>query len=251
MLREIIHNKQREVEESKKKFPLSRFKDELKKSTRNFKAALQKNRLCLIAEVKRRSPSENIIEKDFDIKNIIQAYNKNADAISVLTDKKYFSGTLGDLKEISAMTRLPLLRKDFIIDEYQIYEARRYNADAILLIASILKNEEIIKFSAIAKKYGMFCIVEVHAEEELKRALECNAEIIGINNRDLGTLKIDTSTTLSLSGKIPKGKIIISESGISSKEYVDKIRGKVNAILVGSVFMNSDNLEQSINSLIK
>ena len=250
MLQEIIQNKQKEVEEIKRKFPLSSFKDELKKSNRDFKAALQKNRLCLIAEIKRESPSKNIIKKKLDIKAIIQAYNKHADAISVLTDKKYFNGALDDLHEVSALTKLPLLRKDFIIDEYQIYEARKYSADAILLIVSVLGNRQIKKFIATAKKYAMHCIVEVHTEEELKRALECNAEIIGINNRNLETLKIDTSATLRLSGKMPKGKIIISESGISSKEYVDKIRNKVNAILVGSAFMNSSDLEQSISSLI-
>ncbi|MEK6876396.1 MAG: indole-3-glycerol phosphate synthase TrpC, partial [Nanoarchaeota archaeon] len=223
----------------------------LKVSKRNFKAALLKNGLALIAEFKRKSPSKNIKEKDFDMREIIGIYDKYASAISVLTDKKFFNGSPMDLEEASKLTNLPLLRKDFIVDEYQIYESRMCNADAVLLIVSILTHEEIKKFMKIAKRYNMDCIVEVHTEEELSRALSCNAEIIGINNRDLDTLKIDIGTTLRLAEKIPKNKIIISESGISSRDYVEKIRNKVNAILVGSHFMNSKNVEKGIIALIK
>lgn len=251
MLKEIIENKRKEVEISKKNLPLDRFKAKLKNSKRDFKGALSKKGLALIAEFKRTSPSKNIKEKDFDMKKIIGIYNKYASAISVLTDKKFFNGNLADLEEASELTNLPLLRKDFIIDEYQIHESRMHNADAILLIVSILTNEEIKKFIEIAKKYEMDCIVEVHTEEELSRALNCNAEIIGINNRNLDTLKIDTETTLKLAKKIPKNKIIISESGISLGDYVKKIRDKVNAILVGSHFMNSGNVEKEIIALIK
>lgn len=252
MLKEIIENKRKEIEESKIFFPLSSFKNKLKKSTRGFKKALSKNKVNLIAEFKRTSPSKNIINKDFDIKKIVNVYNKYADAISVLTDKKFFNGNLNDLKKISKLTNLPLLRKDFIIDEYQIYESRFYNADAILLIASILSKEQINNFIDIAKNHKMDCVVEIHNEEELNKILDIkNIEIIGINNRNLDTLEIDTGITLKLADKIPKNKIIISESGISSKEYVKKIKNKVNAMLVGSAFMNSDNLEEKIISIIK
>src|SRR3989338_6756649 len=178
MLKEIIENKRKEVEISKKNFPLDSFKPKLKNSKRDFKEALSKNGLALIAEFKRKSPSKNIKEKDFDIKEIIGIYNKYASAISVLTDKKFFNGSLMDLEEASRLTKLPLLRKDFIIDEYQIYESRRHNADAILLIVSILSDHQIKKFIKIAKDYSMNCIVEAHTEGELSRALECNAEII-------------------------------------------------------------------------
>lgn len=251
MLKEIIENKKKEVEASKKNIPLDSFIDKIHLSNRDFKKAISKNKLNLIAEFKKSSPSKNIAKKEFDIKETISIYSKHADAISILTDKKYFNGSLNDLKEASKLTRLPLLRKDFIIDQYQIFESRYNYADAILLIASILKNEEVKKFIAIAKKYTMPCIVEIHTEEELKRALECNAEIIGINNRDLQTLSIDTNTTLRLAEKIPKNKIIISESGISSRDYVEKIRDKVSAILVGSYFMNSEDIGKSVISLIK
>ena len=251
MLKEIIENKKKEVEISKKNLPLDSFKARLKNSRRDFKAALSKNGLALIAEFKRNSPSKNIKEKDFDMRKIIGIYNKYASAISVLTDKKFFNGSLTDLKEVSELTNLPLLRKDFIIDEYQIYESRMHNADAILLIVSMLSDNQINKFIEIAKKYDMGCIVGVHTEEELSRALNCNAEIIGINNRNLDTLKIDTETTSKLTKKIPKNKIIISESGISSRDYVEKIKNTVNAILVGSHFMNSENVEKEIIALIK
>jgi len=251
MLKEIIENKRKEVEISKKNLPLDRFKAKLKNSKRDFKGALSKNGLALIAEFKRASPSKNIKEKDFDMRGIIGIYNKYASAISVLTDKKFFNGSLMDLGEASRLTKMPLLRKDFIIDEYQIYESRMHNADAILLIVSILSDHRIKKFIEIARKYNMVCIVEVHTEEELSRALNCNAEIIGINNRDIDTLKIDTKTTLKLAKKIPKNKVIISESGISSGDYVEKIKNKVNAILVGSHFMNSENVEKGIIALIK
>lgn len=250
MLKEIIENKRKEVKISKKNFPLNKFKAKLKNSKRDFKAALSKNGLALIAEFKRKSPSKGIREKDFDMGEIVGIYNKYASAISVLTDKKFFNGSLTDLEEASKLTNLPLLRKDFIIDEYQIYESRMHNADAILLIVSVLSDHQIKKFMEIAKKYNMGCIVEVHRGEELSRALNCNAGIIGINNRDLNTLEIDTNTTLRLADKIPKNKIIISESGISSRDYVEKIKNKVNAMLVGSAFMNSGNIEESIIRLM-
>jgi len=251
MLKEIIENKSKEVEISKKNMPLGSFKNKLEKSKRGFKGAISKNSLALIAEFKRASPSKNIKEKNFDMREIIGIYNKYASAISVLTDKKFFNGSLADLEEASKLTKLPLLRKDFIIDEYQVYESRMHNADAILLIVSILPENQIKNFIETAKKYNMDCIAEVHTEEELSRALNCNAEIIGINNRNLDTLKIDINTTLRLAEKVPRGKIIISESGISSRVYVEKIKGKVNAILIGSAFMNSENLEKEIVSIIK
>lgn len=251
MLDKIIENKRKEVAESKKNMPLSSFKPKLKNAERDFRKALSKGKLSLIAEIKRKSPSQNISNKELDIAKIVKAYNKYADAISVLTDKEFFDGSLTDLKTVSRLTSLPVLRKDFIIDEYQIYEARLYNADAILLIAAVLSIEEINNFIKIAKRYNMECLVEAHTEEELRKVLESDAGIIGINNRNLKTLEVSAETTLKLMGRIPEGKVIVSESGISSKDYIRKIAGRVNAILVGSLFMNSARLEEDMLSLIK
>ena len=251
MLKQIIENKRKEIEISKKNNPLSSFKNKIVDSERDFKKALSKGKLNLIAEFKRNSPSKNIHEKQHDIKTIINIYNNHADAISVLTDNKFFSGSLNDMKEASNLTKLPILRKDFIIDEYQIYEARFHGADAILLIASILSKDEINNFIDITKSMNMDCLVEVHNEDELDKVLNTKAEIIGINNRNLDTLEIDLDTTLNLMNKIPSDKIIVSESGIKGNEYVNKIRSKVNAILVGSQFMNSSNIESEIIHLIK
>lgn len=251
MLDKIIESKKTEVEISKKNLPLYSFKSKLKKAERDFKKALTKNKLNLIAEIKKASPSQNITNQKVDIKKIVNVYNKYADAISVLTDKKFFDGSLIDMKTISKLTKLPILRKDFIIDEYQIYESRFYNADAILLIASILSNHELNKFIEIAKGYHMDCLVEINTEDDLNKVLSSKASIIGINNRNLNTLKIDTKTTLRLMDKIPNNKIIVSESGISSKNYIRKISNKVNAVLVGTLFMNSTKLEEEILSLIK
>jgi indole-3-glycerol phosphate synthase / phosphoribosylanthranilate isomerase len=251
MLSKIIENKRKEVEMNKRNVPLSSFKNDICNSTRDFKKSLSKNRLSLIAEFKRSSPSSNTNSKQFDIRDVIRAYNKHADAISVLTDNKFFCGSLEDMQEASNLTHLPILRKDFIIDEYQIHESRFHNADAILLIASILSREQINEFIDIASNYNMDCLVEIHSEAELDKALDTKAEIIGINNRNLHTLEINLNTTLKLADKIRPDKIKVSESGIKDNEYVDKIRNKVNAVLVGSAFMNSQNIENALKSMIK
>ncbi|MBI2659695.1 indole-3-glycerol phosphate synthase TrpC [Candidatus Woesearchaeota archaeon] len=251
MLDKIIENKRKEVEMSKRNLPLSSFKGRLKNSERSLKKALSKNKLNLIAEFKRKSPSKGTARKKFDIHKVAKIYGKHADAISVLTDKKFFWGSLDDLKIMSRLTKLPVLRKDFIIDEYQIYESRLYNADAILLIASVLSTQDLKRFIGIAESLGMDCLVEAHTEKELQKVLHIGAGIIGINNRNLNTLKVDTGTTLRLIGKIPKNKITVSESGISSKEYIKKIEKKVNAALIGTLFMNSYNLEKEIKYLLK
>ena len=251
MLDEIIKNKRLEIEKRKKLCLLDSFKSKIEKSSKNFKQAISKNKLSLIAEIKKKSPSHGHFENSLKVEETIRIYNKYAAAISVLTDEKFFSGSLDGLKHVKTLTNLPVLQKDFIIDEYQIYESRRCGADAILIIASLLSLNKINDFIELSRRLGMGSIVEVHNEPELKKALKSRAEIIGINNRDLKTLKVDTSVTLRLSQKIPHGKIIVSESGINSKKYVNQIKNKVNAILVGTYFMESENLEKSIKSLIK
>lgn len=249
MLDKIIKKKKQEVKRRSKRFPLNILKSKLKKSDRNFKKAISKG-FCLIAEIKKGSPSEGIINKNFNLKKIIKIYqkNENVKAISVLTDKKYFFMNLTHLSKIRKITKKPLLRKDFIIDEYQIYESRFYGSDAILLIARILTKNKIKNFIELAKKYNMDCLVEIHNEKELKK-LPDNVEIIGINNRDLDTLKINLNTTLNLIQKIPKNKIIVTESGYNSNKEIKKIKNKVNTVLIGTSILKSKDMNKRINGL--
>jgi len=252
VLDKIIKNKKLEVKQSKKYCPLSSFKSKLKKSNRNFAKAITARDISLIAEIKAASPSKGIIMKRIHPSRIAKEYEKaGAAAISVLTDCMFFAGLPQFLNQARKATKIPVLRKDFIIDEYQVYESRHYGADAILLIARLLPKEKISKFIKIADKYTMDCLVEVHNDKELKKALNAKARIIGINNRNLKTLKVNLNTTLKLVKKIPECNIIVSESGFSKRSDVKKVRGKVNAILIGTSLMESTNIKKKIKELIK
>ena len=245
ILNQIVENKKLEIEAAKKKLPLNRLRGMLKISDRNFKDAIERN-LSLIAEIKRASPSKGIIIKNPDIKKIAGIYDNYADAISVVTDRKFFSGNADDINKIKRYTCKPVLRKDFIIDEYQIYESRYYCADAVLLIASLLDEKQIKRFIKISKRYNMDCVVEVHDKSELKKALLAGAEIIGINNRNLNDFNVDINTTLKLTRYIPKGKIIISESGFKSGKDIEKIKKVANAVLIGTSLLKSRNIADKI-----
>ena len=254
ILHKILNNKEKEVEICKNKLPFELFGEKLISSQRSFKEAISETGSFpnLIAEIKKASPSEGVIKKDFDHLEIAGIYNKYAQAISILTDKEYFQGSIDFLKDISEISSVPLLRKDFIIDEYQIYEARYYSADAVLLIAAILDAEQIDKFKNIASKLGMDCLVEIHNEEELEKVINTSAEIIGINNRNLKDFSIDLNTTVNLAQIVRKRRpeiVLVSESGINSRENLDQIREYVNAVLIGTLFMKSDDIEKKINQL--
>lgn len=252
VLDKIIKNKQEEIKQIKRDFPLNRFKSKLKKSNRNFAKAISEKQINLIAEIKAASPSKGILVKTLHPSKIARTYQiSGASAISVLTDSRFFGGLPEFLEQARTASEIPVLRKDFIIDEYQVYESRYYGADAILLIASVLSKEKIAKFIKTADKYNMDCLVEVHDDKELRKALSAKARIIGINNRNLKTLKIDLNTTLKLVKKIPKDKIIVSESGFIKKSDVKKVKGKVNAILIGTSLMKSDNIKKKIKELMK
>ncbi len=250
--------KQKEVDRSKKNRPLASFRKKLKNSKRNFRKAItQKNKgkfPKLIAEIKRASPSKGIITKKFDVTGIAKLYGKYASAVSVLTDKKYFKGDLKFIKIASKASGLPVLRKDFIIDAYQIYESRFYGADAILLISELLTKNKINEFLRIAKSLGMDCLVEVDSLSTLKKVLGTNAKIIGVNNRNLRTLKVDTKKTSKLIKQIPKNKqkklVIVSESGIYGRKDVDELKGRVDSILVGSSIMESKNRKLKLKELL-
>ncbi len=252
ILAEIVQHKKVEVAAAKEATPPELIAETLEISQRDFSGVLAGGRAGtprLIAELKRASPSQGVIRKDFDLLETLEAYNQHASAISVLTDHKYFQGSLEDLAEVDVHTSLPVLRKDFIISAYQILEARQFGADAVLLIAAILEQEELEYLLAAAERNGMDALVEVHTEAELKKVLATPAKIIGINNRNLDTLKIDLQTTHQLAQQIPKDKIIVAESGIQTAEDVKSLKGVVDAILVGTSILSSTDVESKLKEL--
>lgn len=220
---------------------------------KDFKAAVKRvnSRIRLIAEIKKASPSQGIIRKDFDPRIIASVYDKkNVDAISILTEEDYFQGKLEYVEMVNRITAKPILRKDFIFDEYQIYESKAYRADAILLIASILDRNQAAEYLHLADGLGLSVLFEVHDFKELEMALMIDADIIGINNRDLKTLRVDLNTTLNLKIEIPSHKIIVSESGIKERDDILKLEDAgIDAILVGTVFMEADDMEIKIDEL--
>jgi len=256
ILDEFVFSKIKEIEQNKRERPLAGFISTLAKSKRDFKEALLKGRLGLIAEIKRKSPSNGIISNNFNHRNIANIYEKHpfVKAISVLTDCPYFGGSLEILAEVKSITTKPVLRKDFIIDEYQIYESRFFGADAILLIARILSKEQINNFIEIAKRYNMDCLVEIHHETEIEK-LPKNVEIIGINNRNLDTFNVDINTTIRISSLLKQTKmnkkILVTESGIHSLHDVRKIENHADAMLIGTALIGSSNIENKINTLLQ
>lgn len=215
-LKEIVKSKKEEVKYLKKS--LKNIEKDIKKGEKNyFLNSITKDRINVIAEIKKASPSSGILNKSIDpIKLAREYYESGANAISVVTDKKFFHGEINLVKEVKANFNIPVLKKDFIIDESQVIEARYYNADAILLIAKILSLSEIKKFTKLSNELGMDVIIEVHDEEDIKKAVKTDNPIIGINNRNLETFELDINNSIRLSSKIPEGIIKISESGISS-----------------------------------
>lgn len=218
---------------------------------RDFAAALRRGRCALIAEVKAASPSAGVIRRPFDPVELARAYEAGgADALSVLTDRRFFAGDPEHLRGVRAAVRLPVLRKDFILDPYQVYEARALGADAVLLIAAILNDAQLRELSALAEELGMAALVEVHTEEELERALACGARIVGINNRDLRTFQVDLEVTLRLRPRIPDGVLVVSESGIEHGEQVRRLaEAGVHAVLVGTALASAQDPARTLRAL--
>jgi indole-3-glycerol phosphate synthase len=254
ILDEICAYKRKEVAENKRLVSIESLKERCKDVPEAVKSGTvlkRDNRIKFIAEVKKASPSAGIIREDFNYINIAMEYEAGgASAISVLTDKEFFKGDIKYLSEIKKTVRLPVLRKDFIIDPYQIYEARAAGADLVLLIARILTKEEIDAFLAFSHELGMECLVEVHDNDELEKVLETEAAIIGINNRNLDTFKTNLDTTLQLRHRIPEGKIVVSESGIKTRADVLALEeAGIDAILIGETLMRSRDISQKIKEL--
>ena len=251
----IIAHKQKELQIEAEQVPLATLKSKLANlpPTKDFRAAIaQSGNINLIAEVKKKSPSKGIIREDFDPIQIAETYAENgAAAISVLTDVRFFDGRLDYLSSIRQVVDVPLLRKDFTIDPYHIYQARVAGADAILLIVAALTKDQLREFMDIAESLSLASLVEVHTDTELEIALDVGAEIIGINNRDLRTFHTDLATTFSLQEFLPTGKVVVSESGIYTRADVESLReAGVDAILVGESLMRSPDIGEQVRKLI-
>ena len=251
----IIAHKRKELEAEQTQVPLADLKTAVENlpPTRNFRDAITGNdTVRLIAEVKKKSPSKGIIREDFHPVPIAETYVENgAAAVSVLTDNHFFAGELDYLRAIRAAVDVPLLRKDFTIDPYHIYQARVAGADAILLIVAALTASQLQTFMAVAASLSLACLVEVHTREELAIALDTDAQIIGINNRDLRTFHTDIATTFQLREDIPADRVVVSESGIYSREDVVKLQeAGVHAMLVGESLMRSPDIGAQVRRLI-
>lgn len=264
ILKEIIREKEKEINRQKQIVPLKTLKQKIATlpPTRDFLSALTSpntylprqypRQISLIAELKKASPSRGVIKEDFDPQIMAISYERaGASAISILTEEKFFQGNLTYIQEVKKVTKLPILRKDFILDSYQIYESMAAGADAILLITSILPHNYLKRFLSLAQTLNLHCLVEVHNLGELKRVLNTSAQIIGINNRNLKNFKVDLKTTAELTKFIPEDKIVVSESGIFTSSDVKFLKeAGVDAILVGEALMLADNVEKKIKELL-
>ena len=250
-LKEILTHKRSEVENLRRRgLPADRRKGF--SPVRNFKKAISRpDRTGLIAEIKFASPSAGVIRKRTDPSAIGRIYEENGvAAISLLTDSRFFGGDLNDLPRLKEAVSVPILRKDFILDEIQVRESFLYGADAILLIARILSKEELQELIGISKRLGLTPLTEIHDRDDLEKAVDGGAEVIGINNRDLGTFEVSLQTTFDLAPLIPKGCIKVSESGISGKEEIELLRRSgIQAALVGTSIMKSEEMKTKLREL--
>lgn len=250
-LKEILAHKRSEVENLRRRgLPADRRKGS--SPVCDFKKAISaRDRIGLIGEIKFASPSVGVIRKRTDPCAIGRMYEENGvSAISLLTDRRFFGGDLNDLPRLKVAVSVPLLRKDFIVDEIQVRESFLYGADAILLIARILSKEELKELIAVGKAFGLTPLTEIHDRDDLEKAVDCGAEMIGINNRDLDTFEVSLQTTLDLAPLIPKECIKVSESGISGKEEIGLLRSVgMQAVLVGTSIMKSEGMMTKLREL--
>lgn len=253
VLAKIVGDKYQWVAQRKQSQPLASFKDTLEASDRGFYQALSQSDTVFITECKKASPSKGLIREDFDLDYIASVYNHHADAISVLTDEKYFQGNFDFLPQIKKQTRQPILCKDFMVDSYQVYLARHYGADAILLMLSVLNDEEYQQLSEVAHSLKMGVLTEVSNEDELYRAAKLEAKVIGINNRNLRDLSTDLGRTKQLAPlvrKLAPDAIVISESGIYTHQQVRELTDFADGFLIGSSLMAEENLELAVRKVI-
>ena len=257
ILERILATKRREVEAAQAAVPLAAMEKAARGASppRGFAAAIQARvaagKAAVIAEIKRASPSKGLIRADFDPARIAASYAANgATCLSVLTDREYFGGSREDLEAARAACALPVIRKDFIVDPYQVFEARAWGADCILLIMDAAPDADLAKLESLANSLGMDVLVESHDAGQLERAFRLSTPLIGINNRDLRTFGIRLETTLELLDRIPAGRIVVTESGISAPDDVRRLReARVGAYLVGSAFMSAEDPGKELSRL--
>lgn len=245
ILDKIVADKHREVALKKDIFPVSQLENSIlfERDIVSLAQNLKNSKTGIIAEHKRRSPSKSVINQSLNVQDVAKGYEDAAvSGISVLTDGKYFGGSLEDLLYARASVKIPILRKDFIIDEYQILEAMAFGGDVILLIAAVLKKEELKRLANFAKNLGLDVLLEVHDLEELQKSIEANVDMIGVNNRNLKTFEVDIANSKELAAKIPAEFVKVSESGISSPEAIADLKDYgYQGFLVGENFMKTDN----------
>ena len=259
ILKTIVANKKQEVGSAKAAAPVNELKlriadlEDLPRGfERHLREAVASNWTAIIAEVKKGSPSKGVIRPDFDPLEIAEIYQENgATCLSVLTDEQFFLGHLRFLALIRETVSLPLLRKDFIIDPYQIYEARAAGADAVLLIASILELNQLLEFQAIAKELHLDVLLEVHDETEMERALDTGCKLIGVNNRNLRTFETDLNTTGRLARMMPADRLLVSESGINSRADIIRLQHDgAGAFLIGEAMMRENDIGAKLQQLL-
>jgi indole-3-glycerol phosphate synthase len=255
VLARILQSTRERLEQRKRALPLEQLRrsaTEHPAAPRGFRAALAQPGISVIAEFKRRSPSAGVLREHADLAELVRAYERGgASGLSVLTEEANFAGSLDDLRAARAQCLLPVLRKDFIVEEYQLLEARAADADAVLLIVAALSDPELSALHGQACALGMDVLVEVHDRDELDRALAIGAELIGVNNRDLRDFSVDLRRTMQLRGAIPDGVVVVSESGIGSAEQMRELeREGVDAVLVGESLMRAAEPEPALRALL-
>jgi len=252
-LEQLIGSTRERVARRKRERPLSELEREIadRGEGRPFREALAHPGTSLVAEYKRRSPSAGLIRDNASVAESVEAYERGgAAALSILTEEAHFGGSLDDLHEARAASPLPILRKDFTVDVYQLYEARAAGADAVLLVVGSLTDDELTRLYTETRALDLDALVEIHDEDELERALEVDVDVIGINNRDLSDFTVDLSRTFDLLADVPAGKTVVSESGIVTREQVDELeRVGVDAVLVGETLMRADDPEYACRDL--
>jgi indole-3-glycerol phosphate synthase len=253
VLERIVEDTREEVDRRRESVPLSRLEAVIaeRPEGRPFSEALLGPGVSLIAEHKRRSPSAGMIREGATVEDIVQAYERGgAAALSVLTEPFHFGGSLDDLRAARAISELPVLRKDFIVDAYQLYESAAAGADAILLIVAALEPDLLYELLMEARALDLDALVEIHDERELEIALDVEADVLGINNRDLGDFSVDIERTYDLLADIPAGKTVVSESGFTTRDQLDELdRVGVDAVLIGETLMRAEDVEDATRRL--